>query len=400
MRKNSRLRVRTVQVAAAVAGMALIGACGSSSSGSSGTSAASSGTSAAASGTSAAASGTSAAASGTSASSGTTTAPVKTTNFKVCMGTGGQAGLDWTIGQGEVLQAIAKKEGWKSVILSNNNSASTATSNVQVFIQDHCNVVVEFNGQPSANPVMALKLKAAHIPAITYDIAQKGWYFVGINNLKAGLEAGQALGDWIKTHWNCEPDAIIASQGYNAGIVNTQRTGGMLTGLLQVCPGIPKSKVFNINGNGQVSTTLPLARALIAAHPSWKKITAVGINDSGVVGVLQAAQQLGRFSQAYVWGQDGSLITGSNVNPHLLGSNEYFLEGYAEYALPILKSIAAGHPLPVKDNTNGTSPTEQVQPCLVTAAQAKKLPDFNVLVAKMEAAPPGTTEYSLFCPNK
>ena len=229
-----------------------------------------------------------------SSGSGSTGKAVAAKNFKVCMGTGGQQGLDWTIGQGQVLQSIAQKEGWQSVILSNNNSASTAVSNVGVFIQDKCNLVVEFNGQPSSNPVMALKLSAAKIPTITYDIAQKGWYFVGIDNLKAGIEGGEAFGQWIKQHWNCDPDAVVASQGYNAGIVNTQRTGGMVTGVARSCPNIPKSKIISINGNGQVSTTLPLARALLAAHGNWKKVAVVGINDSGVVGVLQAAQQLGR----------------------------------------------------------------------------------------------------------
>lgn len=365
MRYKSWPRYRALYAAAASAAIALAAGCGSS-----------------------------------GGNSGTAGAAAAAKNFKVCMGTGGQQGLDWTVGQGVVLQSIAKKEGWQSVILSNNNSASTAVSNVGVFIQDHCNVVVEFNGQPSSNPVMALKLSAANIPAITYDIAQKGWYFVGIDNLKAGIDGGEAFGQWIKQHWNCNPDAIVASQGYNVGIVNTQRTGGMVTGLLKVCPGIPESKIFNINGEGQVSTTLPLARALLAAHNNWKKIAVVGLNDSGVVGVLQAAQQLGRFTDTYGWGQDGSLITGGNVNPHLLGSVEYFLEGYAENALPIIKSIQQGHPLPVKDNTTGNSATELVPPCPVTAAQAQNVPGFNASVSKLQASAPGTTEYSLFCPIK
>jgi ABC-type branched-subunit amino acid transport system ATPase component/ABC-type sugar transport system substrate-binding protein len=377
MRYKSWPKYRVLGAAASLIAIVFAAGCGSSSGGSS-----------------------SASSSSGSSGSGSSGNAVAAKNFKVCMGTGGQQGLDWTIGQGTVLQSIAKKEGWQSVILSNNNSASTAVSNVGVFIQDKCNVVVEFNGQPSSNPVMALKLSAAKIPTITYDIAQKGWYFVGIDNLKAGIEGGEAFGQWMKQNWNCDPDAIVASQGYNVGVVNTQRTGGMVTGVLKACPNIGKSKVFSINGEGQVSTTLPLARALLAAHGSWKKIAVVGLNDSGVVGVLQAAQQLGRFTDTYGWGQDGSLITGTNVNPHLLGSVEYFLEGYPENALPIIKSIEAGHPMTVKDNTSGNNSTVVVTPCPVTAAQAKKLPTFDGLVAKMEASAPGTTEYSLFCPSK
>jgi len=320
-------------------------------------------------------------------------------NFKVCMGTGGTT-APWEVGQGKVLQSIAKKEGWKSVLLNNHDSASTALSNAEVFISDHCNVVVEFNGKPSSNTVMALKFSAAKIPVITYDIAHKGWYFVGINNLKAGIDGGEALGQFIKKKWKCDPTAVIADQGYTAGIVNTERTGGMVTGIRKVCPKIPKSKVHNITGAGSISTTLPPARALLAAHPSWKKIAVVGINDTSVVGVLDAAKQLGRFSETYGWGQDGSLITGKDVNPHLLGSVMYFLSSYPDKALPIIKSIEKGHPLAVKTNITGHKPTESVEPCPVTAAQARSVPDFTSRLAKMEAARPGTTAYTLFCPHK
>lgn len=317
-------------------------------------------------------------------------------SFKVCMGTGGQTGLSWTTGQGQVLQSIAKKEGWQSVILSNNNSATTALANVRTFVLDKCNAIVEFNGQPSANPVMEKLTSAAHIPTITYDIGQPGWYFVGIDNLKAGIAGGQMLGTIVKQKWGCDADALIASEGPGAGIVNTYRTGGMVTGVLDICPNL-KSKVFQYIGNGQISTALPPARALISAHPSWKKMVAVGLNDSGVVGTLEAAEQLGRAQDILGWGQDGSLITGNDVDPHLLGSVEYFLEGYPEWALPLLKDIAAGHP-PAMAAT-ASDPAVQIQPCPVTRTQAAKIPAYSALVAKLLTVSPGTTEQSLFCPT-
>jgi ABC-type sugar transport system substrate-binding protein len=316
-------------------------------------------------------------------------------SFKVCMGTGGET-LSWETGQGQVLQSVAKKEGWQSVILSNNSSAATALANVRTFILDKCNAIVEFNGQNSADPVMEKLTTAAHIPAITFDIGQPGWYFVGIDNLKAGIAGGQMLGKIVKQRWACDADALIASEGPGAGIVNTYRTGGMVTGVLDICPNL-KSKVFPYIGNGQISTALPAARALISAHPSWKKMVAVGLNDSGVVGTLEAAEQLGRAQDILGWGQDGSLITGNAVDPHLLGSVEYFLEGYPEWTLPLLKDIAAGH-APAMAAT-ASDPAVQIQPCPVTRAQAAKIPDYSALVAKLLTAAPGTTEQTLFCPS-
>ena len=40
------------------------------------------------------------------------------------------------------------------------------------------------------------------------------------------------------------------------------------------------------------------------------------------------------------------------------------------------------------------------QPCPVSAEQAAKVPDMPERVKLLLAAPAGTTEYELFCPNK
>ena len=111
---------------------------------------------------------------------------------------------------------------------------------------------------------------AAHIPTITYDIGQPGWYFVGIDNLKAGIAGGQMLGTIVKQKWGCDADALIASEGPGAGIVNTYRTGGMVTGVTRHLPNL-KSKVFQYIGNGRSSTALPPARALILGSPFMEK---------------------------------------------------------------------------------------------------------------------------------
>jgi len=330
----------------------------------------------------------------TATASSTTTAATASKPFKVCMGTG-SATFNWAIGQGQLLQSIAKKEGWSSVVLNNNASATTTLSNVSTFILDKCNAVIEFSNVTSVNPILAQKLAAAHIPTITYDIAQAGWYFVGIDNLKAGIEGGKALGAAIKQKWNCNIDQLLAAENYKVGLVNTERTDGMITGVLDVCPNL-KNSVTKFVGNGDISSSLPAARSVMAAHPTWTKMAAVGINDDSVVGTLEAAQQLGRGQDIIGWGQGGDLITGANVNPDLIGSVFYFLEGYPEWTLPLLKDIAAGKPPAMGDST--TNPTVLIPPCLTTKAQASSIPDFGTRLQKMMTVNPGTTENSLYCP--
>ena len=144
---------------------------------------------------------------------------------------------------------------------------------------------------------------------------------------------------------------------------------------------------------------LPAARDLLAAHPDAKKIAVVGLNDGGVLALINAAEQLGRADEVIGWGQDGAFITGDNVNPHLVGSVFYFLEGYAVYAVrDVIKPVADGNTPPLKADAG--DPASKVQPCPVTAEQAKSVPDMPERVAQLLAAPAGTTAYDLFCPNK
>jgi len=318
--------------------------------------------------------------------------------FKLGMAIGGDTCCDWMKAQGDVAAALAKQRGWDYVELSNNADAATATKNADIFIQDKVDAVIEFNGHAEVNPVLAAKFGAAHIPVVTYDIAQKGFYFVGIDNLAAGIAGGEALGNIAKTKWNCDVDLVLSSEGQGAGIVNTWRTGGMRTGLQKVCPDIAADKYVSFEGSGQVAVALPAARDVLAAHPDAKKILVVGLNDGGVLGSLQAAEQLGRADNIIGWGQDGSFIVGPNVDPHLAGSVFYFLEGYAVYAMrDVIDPIAAGKAPPVMDDPG--NPASKVQPCPVSAEAASKIPDTAGRVKALLAAPPGTTEYDLFCPK-
>jgi ABC-type sugar transport system substrate-binding protein len=319
--------------------------------------------------------------------------------FKLGMAVGGNTCCEWMKAQGDVARALAAEMGWDYVELSNNNDAATAVKNAQIFAQEGVDAVIQFNGVATANPAIAQVMKAANIPIVTYDIADPGMYFVGIDNLAAGIAGGEGLGKIIKEKWDCKPDLVISSEGAGAGIVNEWRTGGMRTGLKHICPDIPDDKYVSFEGGGDAAVGLPAARDLLAAHPEAVKMAVVGLNDGGVLALINAAEQLGRADGVIGWGQDGAFITGDNVNPHLAGSVFYFLEGYAVYAIrDVIKPIADGNPPALKADAG--DPASRVEPCPVTAEQAAKVPDMPERVKQLLAAPFPTTEYDLFCPNK
>lgn len=326
-----------------------------------------------------------------------TAAPKK---FKLCAGLGGIPGLLGLLGTAgdPIAKAGAKKRGWDYYEVNNKLDAQIAIKNADLLIQQKCSAVLYFNGEPSVNPVIAAKFKRAKIPVITYDIGQPGWYFLGIDNLAAGMAGGAALAKIAKTDWNCDVDLLLASHGYAAGIVDAMRTGGMTDGFKTVCPNIDPKKIISFEGNGRIEVAAPAARDIFAANPTAKKIAVVGLNDAGVVGVLQAARQVGSGMQVIGWGQDGNLITGDKVDPDLKGSVLYFLEGYSAYAFPLLEEIANGKKPTMRDGS--TNPAVLVKPCPVTAAEAAKLPDTpKRLAALAKQKKPGTTLFDMYCPS-
>ena len=64
----------------------------------------------------------------------------------------------------------------------------------------------------------------------------------------------------------------------------------------------------------------------------------------------------------------------------------------------VIKPIAEGKEVPLKADAG--DPASRVEPCPVSAEQAKAVPDMPERVTQLLAAPAGTTAYELFCPNK
>jgi len=319
--------------------------------------------------------------------------------FKLGMAVGGFACCDWMKSQGDVARALAEQRGWDYFELDNagDSGGETAVNNARLFVQEGVDAVIQFQGNPDQNPAIAAILGAAGIPIITYDIAQEGMHFVGIDNLAAGIAGGEGLGALVRDQWNCEPDLVISAEGAGAGIVNEWRTGGMRTGLANICPDIPAEKWVSVETNGQATEGLPASLDLLAANPDAVRMAVVGLNDGGVLAVLNAADQLGRADEVMGWGQDGSFIVGDNVHPNLKGSVFYFLEGYAAYALTdVVDKIAAGEELEVKWEAG--DPASQVTPCPVSVEEAKAIPGLQERVDAI-VANPTTTLFDLFCPT-
>jgi ribose transport system substrate-binding protein len=298
--------------------------------------------------------------------------------------------------QSRILKGIADRYGWKVVELNNNADGPTALKNVDQFVLDHVNYIIEFQIDATINPVLCAKTQAAHIPVITEGIPGPCEYFTSASDRNTGLQAGRELGNYAKQHFGCSPDLVVLAQATATGDASRLRVGGVHDGIMSVCPSIPESTFGRFELGLDNATSVANARNVLVAHPSAQKILVGGLNDLGVSEAMTAAEQLNRADQLWAFGADGSGL-GTFTDTHYGGSVQYFLESGVLGPVTIITQLAQGKA--VHKGFSPSDPTLIGQTCPMTAAQGQSLPNVHDRATAELAAYPNKTAAQLYCPS-
>ncbi|HWQ53959.1 MAG TPA: substrate-binding domain-containing protein [Bryobacteraceae bacterium] len=249
----------------------------------------------------------------------------------------------------EGLARAARQEGVDLLVLDNRYSAKAAIRNVETFIRDKVDLVVEFQADEHlAAPVISAKLMEAGIPLIAVEIPHPGATYYGANNYMAGLIGGRYLGRWAKQHWHGEVDEVIMLELRMSGPIPAARLTGALIGIRELLPGIPDSRVVRLNGNGRFGTSLEVVRKHIRQGGARRTLVAA-INDPSAIGALRAFEEAGRADRCAVMGQNASpeaRVEMRRPESRLVGSVGYFPEKYGDGIISLALDILRRKPVP------------------------------------------------------
>lgn len=310
----------------------------------------------------------------------------------------GQAGVgpQFLTEQSRGLKLLAQRYGWKLIELNNNSSGPTAVTNVEQFIEDKVNYIIEFQVDGTVNPVICAKTQAAHIPVITLGIPGPCEYFTSDDDHATGIQAGVQLGNYAKQHWDCKPDMVLLAAASTVGDASPLRVGGDIDGIHKICPDIPSSDIVQFQMNNDNDTGISDARNALLAHPTAKTILVGGLNDLGASQAMTAAEQLHRSGSLYAWGGDGSDLA-PGADPHLGGSVQFFLEAATIPAFEIALELAAKKA--VHKGFSPQDPTLLAPTCPMTVKQALAIPGIVQRETQEVAAFPNKTAAQLYCPK-
>ena len=253
---------------------------------------------------------------------------------------------------------VAKKLHVTVVTCNGNLDAATTIACAEAFKTEGVQGIANYQGL-GAGVAQRTCAAGPKVPVLAVDIPQPPCQdaFYGANNYVVGHIAGVYMGQYVKAHFNCKIDGLIAiNTPVNALLV--QREDGQINGFRQYCPNAPKVTNVEPSSNTTPDTIAPMT-ATLSRFPGATRLIVFGDNDDTAIGAVKAAQSVGRLNDIYVSGQGG----GSTSFPYICGNTSfknwimdtgYFPEDYGNGIVPIMIKMIEGKPYPkntgIKDN--------------------------------------------------
>ena len=204
----------------------------------------------------------------------------------------------------ESLKAAAVAVGVDLLILDNCYDGPTAIRNVEEFITNKVDLIIEFQIEQEVAPVIGDKIAAANIPLIAIDIPHPHATYFGVDNYRVGIEAGEALAAQAVSQWAGKVDWVLGLDLTEAGQLVQSRITGAFDGIRNGCPDLPPEIFVRIDGRGLRDKTKKLVSDFLDRHPRDKHILIAAATDSSALGAVDAVRQHKREKHVAIVGQD------------------------------------------------------------------------------------------------
>ena len=193
------------------------------------------------------------------------------------------------------------------------------------------------------------KFRLANTPVIAIDIPMVGATFFGIDNYRAGHDAGVAIGRWLQREWQGAFDRVLVLEEPRAGVLPAARIQGQLDGMTQVLGEIQEERLIFLDSGNTSEISEAEVRRTMEALPDCNQIAVLSFNTDAAIGALRAARHLDREQHVVIVGQGADRLLLEEVrqsDSRIIGSTTYMPERYGAQLIKLALKILEGEPVP------------------------------------------------------
>ena len=245
------------------------------------------------------------------------------------------------------LEDAAAAQGIKIIKAYAQRDAQKMITNVDSFVLQGVDLVMDFNVLPEVGTTLAKTLKEKGIPLIGIDGVYEGAYFFGVNNEQVGRTAGAYAAEVIKKKWNGQLDYIVHMYSESAGPAVKKRNSGASDVIKETFKDFPEDHIIWLDGGSHMDAVNAKAMTtdFLTAHPDAKHIYFQVLTDLPALGVLMAVEAANKMDDSIIISCDAGGPALDNLRKpeanSWIGSVAAFPEKYGEnlisYALEILE---------------------------------------------------------------
>ena len=269
---------------------------------------------------------------------------------KARFGFGGEsADMPFSEAVSDSLKAAATAAGVDLVVLDNRYDGATALKNVDEFIANQVDLVIEFQIDQHVAPVIADKIDGADIPLIAVDIPHPHSTFFGVNNYRVGFEAGECLAQYANNTWGGKVRWVLGLDIEEAGPLVQSRVTGAFEGIRSKLADVPDEFLVRMDGRGLRDKSHRLVLEFLQRHPKDRGILIAAATDTSALGAVQAVRELKREKHVAIVGQDcitEALEEMTSPTSPLIGSVSHEAQSYGPRLIHLGLALLGGQRVP------------------------------------------------------
>ena len=194
------------------------------------------------------------------------------------------------------MQDACDARGWEMISAFAERDPERMVSNVNSFLVQNADFVIDFNVVPETGSALAKDLGAKGIPMLTIDCVYEDAYFFGVNNQQAGEVAGEYLVERINEEWDGELDYIFHCYVESAGPDVKMRNSGAGDAIRAAFPDFdPENEIWQGASPSDFTDAKNLITNFLTAHPDSHRIAVVMSQDNRAVAALGGIEASGRM---------------------------------------------------------------------------------------------------------
>jgi ribose transport system substrate-binding protein len=246
------------------------------------------------------------------------------------------------------LSDAARAVGVELITLDNHYDGATAVQNVEALIRSGVDLIFEFNVAHEVAPVIGDRVAAAGIPLIAIDIPHPNGIFFGIDNYRAGMDAGELLSTYAAERWKNEASWMLGLDLQAAGTLVQGRISGAFEAVRAAIPSLAAERCIRIDGRGQFETSRKVVGDFLDAHPKEKHILIAAATDTSALGAAAAVRERKRTQYVAIVGQDciaDAVSEMSRADSPMIGTLSHEPANYGPSLMHLALELLKGQPV-------------------------------------------------------